>query len=395
MRIRFYSYFYPPCIGGGEVILHHQAEELVRRGHQVHVHTTPFLNLNLQERGAAGTRTEGGVVVHRRASGVLPFHNPMEKDAVTPAFLADAFLPADLLVCVGYPSFHLDALSGRARQRGTPLGVQNYVTADFLREILAGAGGLNKRIRARYWRRWVRPRLAAARMVLADSPGAAEALRTELALPNVRAHIGMAVDPREFADVSPPDGLAVRARMGLGEDRLILAPSRLSEQKGADLLVEAARPLLGPGWRLVIVGPVNDEAFARRVRALAGGDPRIHFGELPRRELIALMVESEVVCLPSRGETVGGVVFEGMYAGALAVVSDAVEAARDDYLADGRAGLLVPAGDVPALRATLRRAMGEDWSEMRAVGRRLVERRFTWSASVDRLLALYEEARGA
>ena len=44
MRIRFYAYFYPPCVGGGEVILQHQAEELVRRGHEVHVHVTPYTN---------------------------------------------------------------------------------------------------------------------------------------------------------------------------------------------------------------------------------------------------------------------------------------------------------------------------------------------------------------
>lgn len=396
MRIRFYAYFYPPCIGGGEVILQHQAEELARRGHEVHVHTTPFTNLNLHTRGEVGSVVENGVHVHRRRSWVLPFHNPLEKDVATPSVLAEAWLPADLLVCVGYPSLHLDALSVRARLTGTPLIVQNYVTAEFLREILSGVGGPNKRVRARYWRRWTRPQLAAANLVLADSGTAAAALTTELGLPNVRVHIGMAVDPREFAAVLPPDGEGVRRRLGLGEDRLIVAPSRISRQKGTDLLLEAAIPLLRDGWRVVVAGPVNEEGFLAEVRrrAAPAGD-RVVFTELTRHELIALLVESEIVCLPSRGETVGGVVFEGMYAGALTIVSDAVEAARDDYLADGAAGLLVPAGDVGALRAALRRGMTEDLGTIRAAGRSLVEGRFTWTRSVDRLLALYEEARGS
>jgi glycosyltransferase involved in cell wall biosynthesis len=396
VRIRFFSYFYAPCVGGGEVILQHQAEELARRGHEVHVHTTPYANLNGRERVPAGSAIENGVHVHRRRSFLLPFRNPLEQDAVTPRFAMDALLPADLLVCVGYPSLHLDALLPRALATRTPLVVQNYVTAAFLDEILRGEGGANKRVRAAYWRHVTRRELAAASLVIADSPGATAALTERLGLANVRTHLGMAVDPAEFDGVTTADRTAVRARLGLGADRIVLAPSRVSPQKGADLLVRAAGPLLGAGWRLVIPGAVNDEAFAAEVRALAApyGD-RVVFGPVSRAELVALFREAEVVCLPSRGETVGGVIFEGMYAGALAIVSDAVEAAREDYLRPGGNGLLVPSEDVDALRAALRRAMTEDLSPLRAAGRRMVEERFTWSASVDRLLALYAEAMRA
>lgn len=393
MLIRYFSYFYPPCVGGGEVILQHQAEELARRGHDVHVHTTSYTNLNLRERGEAGVRAEGGVTVHRHASFALPFNNPLEADAVTPGFLPDLLGGADLFVCLGYPSLHLDALTARARLTRTPLVVQNYITAAFLREILAAQGGLTKRVRARYWRAWARPLLARASLVIADSPGAGAALRNELGLDNVRVHIGMAVDPAEFDGVTSVERAAVRARLGLGEDRIVLAPSRLSRQKGADLLVRAMAPLLGPGWRLVIPGAVNEPAFADEVRALAAplGD-RVVFGPVPRAELLALFREADVVCLPSRGETVGGVVFEGMWCGALAIVSDAVEAAREEYLRDGENGLLVPSEDVEALRAAVARAMREDLAPLRAAGRHMVESRYTWTRSVDRLWALYEEA---
>lgn len=392
LTVRYFSYFYPPCIGGGEVILQHQAEELARRGHTVHVHTTPYVNLDCRTAGRAGSTVENGVNVHRRRSFLLPFHNPLEQNAVTPAFLAEAWLPADLLVAVGFPSLHLDALRARAWASGARLIAQNYVTADFLKEILRGSGGLNKRLRAAYWRGHVRRQLSAVNLVIADSPAARGALASELGLTNVRCHIGMAVDPAEFDSASEMD--VVRRTLGLGDARIVLAPSRVSRQKGADVLVEAALPLLrqDPTWKLVICGPVNDAAFAASLRQAAAASEQVVICELPRAQFVSLVKAASVVVLPSRGETVGGVVLEGMYCGALCVVSDAVEAARDDYLESGVNGLLFPSESVSALRAALEQGMTGDTSAMREAGAAMVRRRFTWRASVDRLLELYEAA---
>ncbi len=398
MVIRFFAYFYPPCIGGGEVILAHQAQELAARGHEVHVHCTPYSNINLSTRVDAGDSLEQGVQVHRRESLVLPFHNPLEKDLVTPAFLREVFEPADLLGCVGYPSVHLDALLVRARLTGTPLVVNNYVTQDYLARFLDSADTANQKIRSRYWRHVVRRELDRADLVIADSPKAASALAERLGLDNVVCHIGMAVDPGEFAGLGDVERAQARAALGLGDERLILAPSRVAVQKGADLLVEAAGPLLGDDVRLAICGPINEPEFHERVLALAAplGD-RVVFGQLRRPHLLALMTAAEVVVLPSRGETVGGVVFEGMHAGALAIVSDAVEAAAADYLEHGVNGLLFASEDVAALRSALERALTTDVSALKAAGQRTVAERFTWARSVDRLWGLYRqvlEARG-
>lgn len=404
VTIRFYAYFYPPCIGGGEVILQHQAEELARRGHTVHVHTTPFTNMDGSTSVAPGSTFESGVHVHRRASRWINLRNPLEKNAVTPQFYADAWLPADLMVCVGFPSLHLDVLAVRKRLLGTPLVVQNYITADFLDEILAGTGDTGKRVRSAYWRHVVRRQLAAADVVLADSPAAGKALANRLSLSNVRTHIGMAVDPGEFFSVTPAARLDIRSELGLGRRRIILAPSRVSRQKGADLLIEAVRPLLpgaaversgwkGSGtWVVVISGPVNEPDFADSVRALAANSPHIVFTELPRAKLVALICEADIVALPSRGETVGGVVFEGMFGGATCIVSDAVEAARDDYLVHRQNGLLIPTENVGALRTALTEAMADPQVDIRAAGHSTVAERFTWSASVDRLLEFYPRA---
>lgn len=395
MRIRYFAYFYPPCIGGGEVILANQARILAGRGHEVHVHCTAYTNLDLSESLATGTSLEEGVHVHRGASWVLPFHNPLEKDAVTPAMLRESLAPSDLNICMGYPSLHLDACTLAKRLRGTPLVVQNYVTADWLDEILDGKGGLNKRIRSRYWHSWVRRELAHADLVLADSPLAAAGLRDRLGLGNAAYHMGSGVDPAEFEAVTPEQIASARATLGLGGDRLILSPSRISHQKGADLLVQAAGPLLEDGWRLVFLGPVNEPEFHDKVQALAApyGD-RVVFGRLQRPEFLALMADAEVICLPSRGEAGGGVVLEGMCAGRTVIASEGVEAAREDYLEPGVNGLMCPVEDVPALQQCLRHAMTQDCSAMRAAARDTVLSRYTWEASVDHLWSLWQGALG-
>ena len=407
MLIRFFAYFYPPCIGGGEVILQHQAEELARRGHEVHVHCTAYRNIACTDEATPGASLERGVHVHRARSALIPFRNPLEKDAITPGLLAACRLPADVRVCVGFPSLHLDLLDllyarlpGRA-----PLIVQNYITADFLTEILSpppatGRAPRNKRLRARYWRSHVQPQLRRAALVLADSPAAARALSAQLDLPNVRTHIGMAVDPAEFDAVTEADIAAAGRAIGAG-GRYLLAPSRLSRQKGADLLIAAAAPLLqaDPGLQVVICGPVNEPEFAAAVRAQAApfGD-QVRIGELPRAQFVALIRGASVVCLPSRGETVGGVAFEGMYAGVPVVVSDAVEAAREDYLRDDACGRLFRSEDVADLRRALSEALLETPTGAPQTGarvraaRELVRRRFTWEGSADRLLELWREA---
>lgn len=390
MRIRFFSYFYPPCIGGGEVILQHQAEELARRGHEVHVHTTPFRNIQCTEQGPTGSTEEGGVFVHRSSSFLLPFHNPLEKDAVTPHFLVDVAKPADLIVAVGYPSLHLDWILARRRLRPVPVVAQNYITAEFLREILGGAGGMNKKIRALFWKAKMRRQLARPELLLADSPGAAAALRQELGLKNVRTHIGMAVDPAEFDAVTPQQMAEARRQIGLNEASFILAPSRISRQKGADLLIEAIAP--EPGLRLAVVGPVNEPDYYAGLQALAKPlGNRVVFGQLPRPLFVALIKAASVVVLPSRGETVGGVVFEGMYAGVPVVVSDAVEAAAQDYLR-GDVGILFPSENVEALRRALKEALCSP-PERIAAARRLVQEHYTWKSSVDRLEKLFAEAQ--
>jgi glycosyltransferase involved in cell wall biosynthesis len=114
-------------------------------------------------------------------------------------------------------------------------------------------------------------------------------------------------------------------------------------------------------------------------------------GFVPRHELSAYYERAGVVACPSRREGYGVAAREAMACGR-PVVASAVGGLLD-AVDDGVTGLLVPPGDVPALRGALARLLGD--SELRgrlgAAARHYVESELSWDVLVDRLLALYAD----
>jgi glycosyltransferase involved in cell wall biosynthesis len=67
-----------------------------------------------------------------------------------------------------------------------------------------------------------------------------------------------------------------------------------------------------------------------------------------------------------------------------------------DLVVDDETGLLVPPGDVPALRAALRRLLddGELRRRLGAAARERVQEHFSWQRTTDLTLAVYEDVVG-
>jgi glycosyltransferase involved in cell wall biosynthesis len=177
-----------------------------------------------------------------------------------------------------------------------------------------------------------------------------------------------------------PSGVDVPERVGDPEDPPhVLYAGRLSEEKGVLELVEAAR-----GLPLVVAGdgPLRD---------------RVHgaLGFVPHDELLRLYERAAVVVCPSRREGFGVVCAEAMAYGR-PVVATAVGGLRD-LVVDGATGLLVPAGDVAALRAALEQLLADRQLRTR-LGRAARERarEFSWERATRRTISAYEDAlRGA
>ena len=175
----------------------------------------------------------------------------------------------------------------------------------------------------------------------------------------------------------------LRAKLGL-ERVTFLCVSRLSREKGVDLLVRAFDGVPG---ELALVGDGPDR---ERVAALAG--PRVRLlGRIERDELVDWYAAADAFVMPSRSETWGMSMTEAAAAGLPLVASEAPGAGYD-LIEEGVNGFRVPVEDVDALRAALVRVATDDGFREHARPRTLeLARGYTpeaWAESVARLARL-------
>jgi glycosyltransferase involved in cell wall biosynthesis len=175
-----------------------------------------------------------------------------------------------------------------------------------------------------------------------------------------------------------PSGVDVPTEVGPEEEPPhVLYAGRLSPEKGVLELVSAAN-----GLPLVVVG---DGPLRRQVPGA--------LGFLPPEQLRERYARAAVVACPSRREGFGVVAAEAMAHGR-PVVASAVGGLLD-LVVDGETGLLVPPGDVEALRAALERLLG-DSPLRRRLGEAAKERaraELSWDVFLDRILGAYDDAR--
>jgi glycosyltransferase involved in cell wall biosynthesis len=174
-----------------------------------------------------------------------------------------------------------------------------------------------------------------------------------------------------------PTGVDLPARVGEeAEPPEVLFAGRLAPEKGIRELVQAA-----DGMPLVVAGdgPLRGEVPGP-------------LGFVPPDRLAQLYARAAVVACPSHREGFGVVCAEAMAHGR-PVVASAVGGLLD-LVVDGETGVLVPPGDVPALRGALQRLLadGELRRRLGAAGRTRVREHFSWDAVTDATLAAYAEA---
>jgi glycosyltransferase involved in cell wall biosynthesis len=207
-----------------------------------------------------------------------------------------------------------------------------------------------------------------------------------------------AADALSFGRASPHRLSVIReggpepeARGHGAADRFFLFVGKLERSKGVDDLVAAFRGserLKRAGFRLVLVGP-DGNAAAEVARACRGAEGLIERrGFVSESDLQALYLSCRGFAFPSVAEGFGLVVLEAMARGAPVI------AARATSLPEvvGEAGLLVPPGDVPALREALERLAFDDglFARLQAAGLKRVSA-FSWERAGRETAALFRE----
>ncbi|ONK15452.1 glycosyltransferase family 4 protein [Streptomyces sp. MP131-18] len=195
---------------------------------------------------------------------------------------------------------------------------------------------------------------------------------------------------------------SLRQKPSTCASHIALAAGRLRPQKGFDLLIEAFAQLIDefPDWQLRIYGTGDRHD---QLRALIDQHHLYNHVLLMGRtdQLDEEMAKASMYVLSSRYEGLPMVLIEAMSHG-LPVVSYDCPTGPADVISDGKEGLLLPPGDVPALAEGMRRLMGDEGLRARMGDAALgtVERyspeaiRGQWTELFDDLLAERRAHRG-
>lgn len=168
----------------------------------------------------------------------------------------------------------------------------------------------------------------------------------------------------------------------------------MAPHKGCDTLIEAVRKLPErPEVRLSIHGNLERfKPFVRRLRHLAGDDPRITFaGPFSRERVGHVFSELDVLVVPSRWyENQPGVILEAFAAGMPVVATNL--GGMSEFVKHEKNGLLFELEDVDGLSRQLRRLVEEpELIQKLRAGIGLVK---TVEQDVDELETLYGELTG-
>jgi D-inositol-3-phosphate glycosyltransferase len=205
----------------------------------------------------------------------------------------------------------------------------------------------------------------------------------------------------------PRDTDQARRRLELPTDaHVVLFAGRLQPLKAPDVLLRAVALLLDetPSLRSRLVVPIvggpsgtgleHPEALAELAERLGIADVVRFVPPVPPAELALWDAAASVVAVPSYNESFGLVAAEAQAAGT-PVIAAAVGGLAT-VVADRESGLLLDTHEPAAWAAALRRVLLDDAFRARlAQGARARGRMFSWEATAERTLDVYERARHA
>ncbi len=191
----------------------------------------------------------------------------------------------------------------------------------------------------------------------------------------------------------PGERDVTRRKLGVEDDEMmILTIGNLRRRKGHAVLIEALARLqqsgFGAPWQLVIAGDGRHRENLTRLALDLGVADRVQM--LGHRDDVPdLQAAADVFAMPSFWEGMPLAILEAMIVGNAIVASNI--GGIPEMLRNGESGLLVPAGDAPALADALRRLI-EDASLRERLGasaRRHAEAEFHVEVMADRYEHLY------
>jgi starch synthase len=186
---------------------------------------------------------------------------------------------------------------------------------------------------------------------------------------------------------------ALQSQFGLKADAsipLLGMVTRMDQQKGVDIAVDALRELPGEPWQAVLLGTGNSD-LENAARHLETDFPHRVTAVLRFDSKLAHQVYggSDMLLMPSRYEPCGLAQMIAMRYGALPVAR--ATGGLRDTITDGSSGFLFTEASASAMAATLRRAMAafRDQDAWQAMQKTAMAEDFSWEQSAIKYAALY------
>lgn len=182
-----------------------------------------------------------------------------------------------------------------------------------------------------------------------------------------------------------------------GDGRTVLFVGRLERVKGFSLFLEAAQLVVQecPTTRFLVAGAnhptLPHEEIDQMILSYSLQSHVEQLGHVPWHELIPLYQQASVCVVPSHYESFGLVALEAMACGVPVVAARA--GGLPEVIEDGMTGLLVPAGDAPALANAIVSLLRdrEERTQMGSAGRERARTKFSIEEHSAANLCLYKD----
>jgi len=371
MRLLITTGIYPPAIGGPATHIAQVAHELRRRGHHVTVVT---LADGAGEAEPGVTRVARGRSIPSRMGRTVAaiIRHGRDCDVV---YVQGLWIEAALANVILRRSTVRKIVGDWAWERAFGRAWISDSFDDFQRRRHFGRTGLLKLARAALTRRVDRVIVPSQHLKRCVAGWGVDEVRIEV-IPN-------AIDAPEHLRTD-----TVR------QSRRIVGVGRLTRWKGFEQIIAALS--LFPDARLAIVGDGPEQARLEAYARTVGANDRVQFlGRLSRTQVMAELAAASCFVLNSTYEGFPHVLLEAFVTGTPVVAADIGGIA--EIIQSGENGLLVPAGDTPAIASAIQRIFDEAGlaDRLREGGTRTLER-YTQQRMFDRLeAALVAVQRGA
>jgi glycosyltransferase involved in cell wall biosynthesis len=403
LRIALTSYRSKAHCGGQGVYVRHLSRELVALGHRVEVFSgppypdlddgvaltrVPSLDLYAEPKPFRAPRPSE----FRDLTDLLEFATMCTAGFPEPRTFSRRVAPLLASRAAEFDVVHDNQGLGPAlldvTRAGLPLVATIHHPISVDREVEIGAAPWYRQLMVRRWFGFVRMQARVARqidhVVVPSLSSAQDAIRDFGLAPRQLHVVSMGVDTELFR----PRGPRVAGR-------IVALCSADVPLKGLAVLLRAlaALPREQDAKLTVVSRPVPGGKTEQLVAAL-GLSQRVHFASgLTDTDIAELMASAEVACVPSLYEGFSLPAVEAM-ASATALVASDVGALAEVVGRDGRAGVLVPAGDVGALTSAIGGLLRDSTrrAALGAAARERVLERFSWTATAQATVEVYRTA---